>query len=115
MPPTKTAMRGVPLVLQDSETEGDGLQIAIPPSFNHHQIIITGSAGVSAGAIQPETAMNPADTDDDNWAPVGGGPITVVADESIEFNWQGSYIGFRARISTTVADGTVSVTYQGHP
>lgn len=114
---TKAAMRGVPIILQDGTTSGDGEQIAIPPSFNHHQIIIVAAADVTAGAIQPETALNPADTDDDNWAPVGGGPITV-STTAQEFNWQGSYSGFRARISTAISGGAapgVTVTYVGHP
>lgn len=107
-------MRGVPLVLQDEDTTGSGEQIAIPSSFNHHQIIITGHDTPSAGAIQPECAVDPTSTDDKDWAPIGGGPITV-PDGSVEYNWQGSYTAFRARISTNVTSGSVTVTYTGHP
>ena len=109
---TKAAMRGVQVVLHEPlSTIGNGLVIAIPDSFKHHTIIIKGSAGVSAGAIQPETA----DTFDyaGTWAPIGGGPVSVVVSAEVVINLEGVYRFLRARISTTIADGTVTVSYVG--
>lgn len=109
----KAAMRGVPVTLQsDASATGGGTVIAIPNSFRNHRVIIKTSAGVASGAIQPETAdaYDYAGT----WAPIGGGPITVPAASSeTEYTWSGVYAFFRARISTIIGGGTVTVTYEG--
>lgn len=108
---TTSPMRGVPLLLQDAQTTGNGLVIAIPPSYDYHSIIIQGSSGVASGAVQLESAAAPdyAGT----WAPVGGGPITVVADTEAAIDFEGTFIFLRARISTDIVGGTVTVTYKG--
>ena len=107
-----SATKGVPVTLQNAQTSGNGLAIAIPPSFIHHKIIISWSAGVGAGAIQPENADNPNYSG--TWAPVGGGPIAFSAASSeITFEFVGVFAAIRARISTTVTGGTVTVTYIG--
>lgn len=106
----KAAMRGVPEVLQDGATSGVGTIIAIPPSFHNHKLIIRGSAGVSAGAVQPANYQDPSQT---LYAEIGGGPITVPDDDEIEYSWQGEATAIGCPITTTVVDGTVTVTYVG--
>jgi len=107
----KSAMRGVSVVLQDEQTTGNGLAIAIPPSFNNHRINIKGNGAVGAGAIQIESA----ETNDysGTWSPIAGSPITVPQSAEIDVNFTGVYKHIRARISTTVTVSTVTVTYQG--
>jgi hypothetical protein len=111
---TTSAMRNNIETLQPAgSTTGSGNILAIPPSFVYHNIYITGSAGVAAGAIQVESSDDPnyAGT----WVPVGGGPITIVASKKVGVNFTGAYQFIRAGISTPVAGGTVQVTYEGHP
>ena len=109
---TIAAMRGVLQPLQTAATTGNGIVIAIPSSFRQHTVYIKGTDIPSAGAIQLETADSPdyAGT----WAPVAGSPVTV-PDGEIAINFEGIYQFLRARISTTVASGTVDVNYVGAP
>src|SRR5215510_10883680 len=95
----KSAMRGNPVTLQDTATTGNGTVIAIPPSFKDHTNTIKGNGAVGAGAIQLEGADDPAYSG--TWAPLGGGPVTVVAASELIFTLQGLFKFIRARISTT--------------
>jgi hypothetical protein len=106
-----SATRGVPYNLQSAATTGNGKVIAIPNSFRKHKITITSSAGISAGAIQIETSDNPSFAG--TWAPVGGGPIALVANSNQILDFEGIFPFIRARVSTNVVGGTVSVTYEG--
>lgn len=108
-----SATKGVPVTLQDAATSGNGTAIAIPPSFRFHKINIKVSAGVSAGAIQPETADTPAYAG--TWNPLGGGPIDIsaLASNEFEYNFEGIYSALRGRLSTGMTGGTVTVTYTG--
>ena len=66
---------------------------------------------MTSGAVQIETA-NEYDYSG-TWAPIGGGPITVVASTDLVANFVGVFNFIRARISTTIAGGaTPSVTVQ---
>lgn len=76
-----------------------------------HTFYIVGSSGVSAGAVQIETA--PSAEYAGTWAPLGNA-VTVVASTAAVVNVTGAFGAIRARISTTVADGTVSVEYFGN-
>ena len=108
------AMSGVPFTLQDAKTTGNGEVLAIPSSIVNHNIIITAAADVTSGAVQIETS-NTYDNAG-TWAPVGGGPITVIAATDIIYNFVGVFNFIRARISTTIAGGsiqTVTVKYEG--
>lgn len=107
----QSAMKGVPVVLQDTQTTGNGLAISIPSSFRQHKLTIKGLATVSAGAVQPESATDPSYSG--TWNPLGGGPITVVDVSEIEYNFEGIYSAIRARISTDIVGGHVTVTYVG--
>lgn len=108
---TKTVMSGVLETLLSAVATGNGNVRGIPPSIQHHTIYIIGSAGVASGAVQLESSDDPdyAGT----WAPIGGGPITVVASSELVYNWEGTYRNIRVRISTTIGSGTVTVKYLG--
>ena len=108
------AMSGVPYVMQNGTTTGNGDTIALPPSFRNHTFIITGAAGVSAGAIQIEASNSPLDAN--VWGPVVAAPITVVAGQDTIIEVVGLFNFIRARISTTISGGgapSVTVTYEG--
>lgn len=109
-------MRGIPATLHaaGSSLAASGTRYAIPPSFLNHKITIKTSAGVSAGAIQPESA----DVADyaGNWNPVGGGPINVPAASSeYEYIFQGRFSALGASITTPVVGGTIEVTIVSTP
>jgi hypothetical protein len=110
---TAAAMRGVPYTLQSAATTGNGNIVSPPPSFIHHTITIKGLTAIAAGAVQIETADD--DTYTGTWGQIGGGPITVVDVTEIVVNFEGVFKFIRARISTTVTGGTVTVTYNGAP
>ena len=111
------AESGVPFLLQDAQTTGNGNVLAIPPSFRSHIFIIRGNGIIGAGAIQLETADDPDYTG--TWAAIpkpdgtASTPITVVSSAEIVFIYSGILKCVRARISTTVTTTTVTVTYLG--
>jgi len=110
---TKSTTRGVNTTLQLAQTTGNGTVVAIPDSLRHHTLYIKGASGVTAGAIQPETA----DSYDyaGTWAPIGS-PVSVGNNTEVIVQFEGVYKFFRARISTTVSGGaspSVTVTYVG--
>jgi hypothetical protein len=110
--PNKAAMRGTLVTLQDAQTAlGAGLVIAIPDSFKNHTIYIIGNGAVGAGAVQIETTDD--GTFSGTWAPIGGGPVTVVANAEVIITFIGVYKFLRVRISTVVTVGTVTVKYVG--
>lgn len=106
------AIRGLQTVVQSAVTTGNGTALAIPPSVNNHKFTIEGSAGIASGAIQIESASSPDYTG--TWNPVGGGPINVPVSSQLEVNFQGVFSALRARVSTAVVGGTVTVTYVGY-
>jgi hypothetical protein len=105
------AMSGVPYPLQNAQTTGNGDTVACPPSFRNHTFIITGTAGVGAGAIQLESSNSPLDAN--VWGPLTGAPIVIVAATDIIVEVVGLFNFIRARISTNVTGGTVTVQYNG--
>jgi hypothetical protein len=92
-------------VLQKDAVSGNG-QAAELNGVRQVTCYITGSAGVSAGAVQLETA--PSATFAGTWAPLGTA-VTVVASTTAVATTIGSFKAIRARISTPVTGGTVSV------
>lgn len=110
---TKSAMKGVPVVLHaaGSSATAPGVVLAIPSSFRKHRVTIKGSAGIASGAVQPETAAeyNYAGT----WAPIGGGPVSTIASSALIIEFEGIYKFFRCRISTLIGGGTIEVIYEG--
>lgn len=110
------AMSGVPFALQTAATTGNGSILAIPPSFRNHTFLVKGSVGVASGAVTIETSNSDADTA--TWAAIDpiesvANPVTVVANADVIVNYSGLLNFVRARISTTVVGGTVSVDYEG--
>jgi len=108
--PTIAAMPGVVTSMQAAATTGNGTVLAIPSTINNHNFMITGSAGIGAGAVTLETSNDP--TYSGTWAQVAS-PITVVASAALLTKYTGLLNFVRARISTTVTGGTVNVDYQG--
>ncbi len=111
-----SAMRNIPVDLIPAGTSatGAGTPITIPPSFNRHKIAIITSAGVASGAVQPESAGDPAYAG--TWNPVGGSPITVpAASSTLEYQFEGRFNSIRANITTIIGSGTIQVTYTGTP
>ena len=114
---TAAAMSGVPYLLQDAQTVGNGNVACPPPSFRNHTFIIRGNGAIGAGAIQLETADAPDYSG--TWAALpkldgtASTPITVVGSAEIIFITSGIFACIRARISTTVTTTTVTVEYIG--
>lgn len=79
-------------------------------NINEATFYIIGGPGVASGAVQIEEAHTKEYTG--TWAPVGS-PVTVVADTVKTIKATGVGHVMRARISTVVAGGTVSVLAMG--
>jgi hypothetical protein len=67
--------------------------------------------GVTSGAVTIETADDPAYTG--TWAPVIVVPFAGTAPKQDYIRVQGAYKCFRHRISTVLANGTVTSSIQG--
>lgn len=92
--------------LQLAATTGNGAEADLKGASQHVTLYVTGSAGVGAGAIQPESAPTPGYTG--TWA-AHGSPIAVAADTTKIVQIVGSLGVVRARISTNVTGGTTTV------
>jgi hypothetical protein len=97
--------------LLSAVTTGSG--VLSPAELNgrtEHTFYLVGSAGVSAGAVTIEASHDPdyAGTWDATEA-----AVTVVASTVAYVRVSGPHLALRARISTNVVDGTVSVVYLG--
>lgn len=91
---------------QRAATSGNGNACDLRGQGREHTLYITGSAGISAGAVQLETAPSPDYTG--TWAALGS-PVTAVASSVAVAQVTGCFGALRARISTTVVGGTVDV------
>ena len=115
MATVQAAMSGVPFKLQDAATTGAGNVLSIPVSFRNHVFQITAAAGVNAGAIQLEGAMDPADAG--TWGLITAGTTAVVAGADIMIQVNALLPpAIRARITTTISGGgspSATVTYFG--
>lgn len=99
--------------LQEGATTGNGVALS-PAATNRkreHTFYIVGSAGVAAGAVQIETA--PSQDYGGTWAPLGNA-VTVVASTAAIVQVTGALLAVRARVSTNISSGTVSVVYVGN-
>lgn len=72
---------------------------------------IIGSSGVASGAVQLEHAHDKDYTG--TWAAIGA-PVTVVADTVSAVVAEGAFKAVRARVSTVLAGGTVTVLLVGN-
>lgn len=91
--------------LQSAATTGNGTPAKLEGLTRENTVYIIGSSGVSAGAVQIETADDAAYAG--TWAALGT-PITVVASTQIAVQITGAFGALRARVSTTVSGGTVT-------
>ena len=113
---TTMPSKGMVVNIMDAQTVDETKSTVICPSpgIRNHKFSIRVSANVT-GAIQLETAPSPDYTG--VWSPLGGGPIdlsTIGAAGVLEEMFSNLVItAARARISTVVAGGNVSVDYQG--
>ena len=109
----KSAMSGisVDLLVDQSVDETTSEGIAIPSSFKQHKFNIKTSAGVASGAITLESA-NVADYSG-IWNPITTAITVPAASSESEFLISGLFSAIRARISTVIGGGTVSVSYVG--
>ncbi len=90
-----------------SSATGDGTVLSIGDDWgaSYITIYIVGSAGIASGAVSFETAhaVDYAGT----WAPLA--VVTAVASSVVTAHAAGNYRFVRARISTTIGSGTVTV------
>jgi len=109
---------GVLETLQLAQTVGNGQAYAVPANVRKHIFYVDFSAGVGAGAVSIETANDPEYTG--TWAPLVNdlatptvNPVTFAVSSQKIYTYIGVLAAIRARISTTVTGGTVTVTYKG--
>lgn len=92
--------------LQDAATTGNGVAKQFKGQPREIKIYIEGSSGVGAGAVQLEEAAS--DDYAGTWAAIGS-PVTVTADTVKTVALTAAVRAVRARISTNVTGGTVTV------
>ena len=90
----------------DAVTTGSSAALKPQSASRYVTMYVVGGAGVGAGAVQLETAHDPAYTG--TWAALGT-PVTVVANTVAITQAIGSFNAIRARVSTTITGGTGSV------
>lgn len=93
-------------LLQNAATTGNGTAIDLGGQNREAAVYIIGSSGITAGAVTVETA----DVTDysGTWATLAG-PVTLAASTQNVVQVSGVLAALRARISTTVTGGTVTV------
>jgi hypothetical protein len=75
-------------------------------------VYVNFGAGTSAGVVMLETA---ADADNGPWVLVTGGTFTWASASSVQYaRFDGPFYAVRARISTAIVGGTVTVTLVGN-
>ena len=92
--------------LQVAATTGDGQEVNARGETRENTFYVQGSNGVSAGAVQIETASEAGYAG--TWAPVGP-PVTVPSNAETIMQVTGCFKFLRARISTNLTGGTVTV------
>lgn len=105
------------VVLTDAaadETASTALGPAKLDKLKNHTFYADWGTGVTAGVITVETASHAEYTG--TWSPIPSGTITFAgtAPNAGHLSFVGAYLALRARISTAVANGTVTVTYFGN-
>lgn len=100
----------VEATLQSAATTGNGTPVQLNGRATDIVVYIEGSAGVSAGAVTLEEA--PTSDYAGTWAPIGSA-VTVVASSVLATHISGAYMAIRARLSTNITGGTVTVRLVG--
>lgn len=93
-------------VLQNAQTSGNGAEVDLGGETREVTAYIEFSAGVTAGAVQIETAHAAGYTG--TWAPLGAA-VGFTASSVKVAQAAGVFRAIRARISTAVTGGTVTV------
>lgn len=91
------------------ETVSTVIGPAIASKYQYHTFHVSFGTGVSAGVVTIETANDPAYTG--TWASLGDVTFAGTAPNQLVSVETGPYLALRARISTAIADGTVTVDY----
>jgi hypothetical protein len=97
-------------VLQDGATTGNGTAVDLGGQTESLIVYLVGSAGISAGKVQVETA--PTTDYAGTWAAIGD-EQTLVASTALTVAATGPFLAVRARITTDVEGGTVTATLVG--
>lgn len=105
----------IPMMVNQSALNTLSTVICPSPGCKNHTFTFRASAGIT-GAVQLETSPDPLYTGE--WSPLGGGPIDVdtvsVNAGILELMFSNiTFVAVRARISTVVAGGNLSVDYLG--
>ena len=89
-----------------STAAGAGTAFVVPMDCTHVTMYVVGSAGIASGAVQLEGAHDKdyAGT----WAAIGS-PVTAVASAVVKVVAVEAHKALRARISTEIGSGTVTV------
>lgn len=98
--------------LQDAATTGNGAVWDGTNQATQIAVYVDWSAGVSAGAVTIETANST--TYSGTWAPLAV-VVNSAASKQDVFHFTGPLMAVRARVTTTVAGGTVSCLLVGRP
>lgn len=93
------------------ETAAAVADVGLVPRFLEHTFHIDWGTGVTAGVVTIEAASSR--TYAGTWAPLQVVTFAGTPPRSDVVNVTGAFMTLRARISTAVADGTVTVTYVG--
>ena len=107
---TKAGRASGPVTLQNAQTTGDGVVQKIFGASRDSAFYIIWSPGVTAGGVQLETAQTK--TYSGTWAPLGA-ENTFKTDATDIIQLAGPFLFVRARISTDVVGGTVTVVIVG--
>lgn len=110
---TKAAWHEVIMSAQAAdETKSTVIGPAIASRCQFLTFYVKWNTGTSAGVVEIETSADPADTG--TWAPLATVTFSGTAPKQDVVQVEGTGLAFRARISTAVADGTVTVTFVGN-
>ena len=103
-------------IIMDAESADETVSTVIGPAIaarcREMAFYIEWSTGVTAGVVEVETASHAAYTG--TWDSVATTTYTSGAPKSEVVVSHGVGLAFRARISTAVANGTVTVTFVGN-
>lgn len=89
-----------------STAAGAGTAFKIPNGYRAVTMIVVGSAGIASGAVQLEGAHDSAYAG--TWVAIGS-PVTAVASAAVAVSSVNVFPALRARISTEIGSGTVTV------
>lgn len=109
------AMKGVKETILDAQTVDETVStVVVPGSILNHTFYLRSSASIT-GAVILETAPTP--DYDGAWSPLESAIdvalIGPMAEGTLRKAYTGVYGALRARISTVIAGGTLSVDYLG--